>query len=289
VALATGLGVLLGRATSFAFAAVVFLTRGATALAAVGSPPALAGDLALLLRIHRRETAPTAPLTAVSLILIIPRRTPAALAAMRGVAALAGDLALLLGIHCGKAASTSAPTAIFFLPAAASVGSPSAPACDLALFLGVHRRETAATALAVAVGGRAVAVGHFAVPFRFFTVAPLVMLSGLAVVVGGRFVIESRVAVVRGQSTLSADLSHVLTVPAHRFSSKPTCLRRFLTVKLVGRAPLVSGPPTLAGDLALLLGIHSRKTATTLHHDKLLQWKRMSEPSRKLFPDWLDH
>jgi len=127
------------------------------------------------------------------------------------------------------------------------------------------------------------AVGHFAVSFRFFGVSPLVMLRGLAVVMRCRFVIERGVAVMGGQTTFAPDLGHVLPIATHGFASASPRLGSFLAVKLMGRPPFVGSPPALTGDLPLFLGIHRCKTSPTLHHNELLHWKRLSDPPGNSF------
>src|SRR5206468_3748559 len=92
-------------------------------------PAALAGDLALLLLVHRRETAAAA-------------RTPAALAAPLSAAATAARRPAAL------AAGLAGFLAVELMRGAAFVGRPAALAGDLALLLRVHRGEPTLTVVA---------------------------------------------------------------------------------------------------------------------------------------------
>jgi hypothetical protein len=70
-------------------------------------------------------------------------------------------------------------------------------------------------------------------------------------------------ALAAGFATSAANLRHVATVPAHCFSTLATCRARFVRSELMSISGFVRSSPALAGDIALLLGIHCSKPSIT--------------------------
>jgi len=278
-------------------AAVLFLFAAATA---VRGTPALAGDFALLLGIHGREAtsaigavaaalAPTAAL-APATFLFPTILLFAAATAVRGAPALAGDFALFLRIHGretappapGTLASLAAATflfptfalprastalprlaSFFFIPfvgIAALMSRAPALAGDFTLLLGVHGGETAGTAT-VAVSGLTVTVGDPTVTLAFLFVATFMVFGRLTMVVGSGFVEESRLPMMRGQTALAADFGHVLAIAAHGLATLATRRAGFFLIPFMRFATFVGRTTALAGDFALLFGIHGGKAA----------------------------
>jgi hypothetical protein len=159
---------------------------------------------------------------------------------VRGPSALAGDLTAFFGVHAGKA-STAASGFMLFLRAVIIMGTP------------IRR-------LGVAVGPLAVLVGRGGVPASVFVLTDLVVSGGLAVMVRGSLVIVSGVMMMRGETALSSNLSHVLAVSTDGPPTLAPCLGRFLRVKLMGDTLGMGRPATGAGDFALFLGVHRRET-----------------------------
>jgi len=56
------------------------------------------------------------------------------------------------------------------------------------------------------------------------------------------------------------DSRHVIAIGAHTLSALPARGSRFIRRKLMGGAFLMGGTTTLAGNLALAISVHGRKT-----------------------------
>jgi hypothetical protein len=231
-------------AAAAAFLVILFVVATAAAPTTARVLAALAGDLALFFRVHRREAA------------------TASTAATAASAAAAAFLLVVLFIFPAAAAATA-------------VRGLTAPASDLTLFFRVHGREAAAAVRAVGVRGPAVLVSEVAVAFAFLFLAGLVMLGGLPMVVGGGFVIKGGVAVMGSAAALAADFRHVLAVAAHGLAATSSGLGGLFGIELVSVAAFMSRAAALAGDLALFFRVHrgepTVRTITT-RHDSILHW-----------------
>jgi len=215
-------------AAALAATLLVIILVGTTPTSVRG-PAALAGDLTLLLGVHRCKATSAPPLaSALLVIFILAGTTPSS---VRGPAALAGDLPLLFRVHTGKPATTT-----------------------FILVLGVG-------SLAMAVSTSTVFVSRAGMPPPFLMLPSLVMLGGAAMVMRCRLVVVGRVVVVGRETAEPADLCHVLAISADCPASSPPSLGRFLFVPFVSVATLVRGAATLAGNRPLLFGVHCRESA----------------------------
>lgn len=176
------------------------------------------------------------------------------------------------------AVTTASPTdfgCLFGIPlvgSASLMGGSPAFGGDFAAFLLVHARETSTAGPAsrtVFVRRSAVTMRLPAVAFGFLSIARLVMTSGLAMVMRGRFVIKGGVVMVRGESPSAADLRHVLAVSTHRFASSTSGFGGLFRVPLMRIAALMRRSTASRGDLALFFLIHSGK-ASSLGHGRVL-------------------
>jgi hypothetical protein len=135
----------------------------------------------------------------------------------------------------------------------------------LPLFRGVHGAKATPTLLTVAVGCLTVAVGHFAMALTFFRISRFMMLGCLTVVMGGRFVKESGVSVVRGLSTLPTGLIRVVAVPTARFTARAPGLNGLFGIKFIGVSIFAGRPFAFAGNFVLVLRVHFCKSTFTSH------------------------
>jgi len=216
---------------------------------------ALASRGRVLLRGTPAGPAARAFVVGVVILVVVAAGRPPTLASGLGVLFGRSAAGAVAGAITGRAvpAVASADVFVFALvvvpivvvPAATAVRRLAAPAGDLALLVRVHRGEPAT---AVLVGVLGVGMSGAGVTVRVLVIAGGVMPLRLTVVMGGRLVVEGRLAVVGGLAALAAGLGGV---------------------ELVGRALPMGCSASLGGDLPLLFGVHRRESApASLCHDR---------------------